>query len=274
MKPVTTIFAAVFISILISTGVVWIAVNSDEDQSRLEDQAVLSSRLAQTQERLLDIQGDLDEMRNRWRENLAESAALRAGSTVSAAEFESMKEEIARLQARLEARELPAALLAAGKDPSAVNEVETLLGKQIKAAVDEGMKERRKQEFRRWTPMVKAGFKRGLTRTAKRLELDENQTKRLEASVDKALENVMPQIGVMMDPNASATDRDSAFAEVEGSMQGVGDEAASYMNSQQLEDFSTWQNQSLEGMNRFRTVLGGGIPGPGAPASGSNPRDL
>ncbi|MCA9320766.1 MAG: hypothetical protein KDB53_08530 [Planctomycetes bacterium] len=262
-------------AVLTAATVVLVQEARHVEPAGLNQNANLADQLNATLRKLDDLEENLRRVENRA--EIANRGVQDLGAvTAKQGDLESvdtMQARLAALEARLAAPESTSTLLTnvAAQEPEAVAALEKSLDKVVK----ERMREQQRRQFKMFEPMMAQGFKRGMDRAAKRLNLNADQSRRLKESSDKTFEAVMPQIGVLFDPNRSNEEKATAFETIESSVKDVELDAASYMDPKQLEDFSKIQGESLEGLNRFRSMFGGdagGLGGAGATAPASDPR--
>lgn len=272
MKSATLIPITLILSALAAFAVTTFMLESQGAADTLANEEEFSADLARTQNRMGELQEEMDALKvelGRQGQIRAELASARADLQ----RLQALEKEVAALRANR-----PATDDVVVANLEVKPEVEDLLAKRIKKELDAGMRKQRVREMQRFMPFVKAGITRTIPRTAKKLKLNKEQTKRLEKSVNKAVENMMPHFAVIMDPSRSTEEREEAFEGVEESFGEVNDEAESFMNPEQLEEFGNIQQESIDGINRFRGFFGGGQQGQGGGTqggtSGGNPQNL
>ena len=263
MKPTTLILVAAVVSVAASIGTS-ILLAPDEDVRRLDREQALADRLRDADGLMERLNAQIADLEDVVRRN--ERAAATDGLQ------DDLVRQIADLRARLDS-ERPAGLqvtLPDGREfETPVEALDRYLEALVQNEVDRRTVDQRRREFSRFMPFAKVGFLRQIDRTARRLKLDEEQTRRLHDSVSTAFDTAYPQIGVLLDPSRSQEERDTAMGEVEGTFAGVTSEAQSYMQPEQVEELSGMQQQLSQGLTTLQTLGSalGGAGGAGAPGA-------
>lgn len=112
-------------------------------------------------------------------------------------------------------------------------------------------KEQRSRFARSMAPFVKGMARRGVRDAARRLNLNEEQTKQLQKTVDKAIENTTPAMLTLMDPDVSEAERATATTEVTQTFQTSIQETQSYLDPGQYQQIEQWSAQSSQQMQQF-----------------------
>jgi hypothetical protein len=232
-----------------------------------------NSRMAELEEDLLASEAKMGEMK-RLLEQAQGVAAIQPG-------------EIARLRAdlaALESRMAQGGAAAGVKGPmkiigddgeeyvASAGDLETFIAKEVEDRVKTSAKKSRRNQFKQWAPFARMGMMRSLRRNAKKLNLNPEQTKRLEESATKSFDAIMPRMGILMDAEATPEERETALTEVRSEMETANSEAASFMDPEQFSEYEEMQSQQNQQFEQWLEALGGtnaggsGTP-PGSPAT-------
>ncbi|MEZ6194304.1 MAG: hypothetical protein R3F20_01040 [Planctomycetota bacterium] len=279
MKPLPVILICLVTSALGAGGMHFLLADRGGEGARLHDgdDSVYNAnrRMEELEARLDRFQAEVEPIARTLQDAVA-LGALQPGK------LESMEKELAALRASI--AELPSGEAGApvrliGDDGEEIvasaSDLESYIAQRVDEKVKKSAKTSRRQQFKQWAPFAKMGMTRQLQRNAKKLGLNEEQTKRLEKRSQEAFDAVMPRFGVLMDSEATPEEREQAMAEIQSEVEVTNNDAESYMTPEQYQEFLEMQSQQSQQMNQFMQTMGslggqGGGP-PGASPGGGIP---
>lgn len=270
MKPLQVILICLITSAVTAVGLHFALRESQGTDLRTgADDALYNAneRMAALEADLADSESRTAQLR-RLLEQAQDVAAIQPG------EIAKLREELSQLRERMAAGGGPAKagrrMKVIGDDGeeyvASASELESFIAQQIEDRVETSAKKSRRNQFKQWAPFARMGMMRSLKKNAQKLGLNAEQTKRLEETATKSLETIMPRVGILMDSEATADERETALTEVRDEMETANSEAESYMTSEQYSEYQEMQSQQNQQFEQWLEALGGANNNNGANA--------
>ena len=160
-------------------------------------------------------------------------------------DWDKLMADMAAIQGKLD--ETPPTLRLSGgtEDELALEEY---IAKRVDLAAKKRESSRRARGFKRAQPFIKMGMDRELKKLQKKLNLTDNQSELMTASMNRAFNEIFPKIEGLMQPGLDSDARTAQFEEITQAMTGITSEAQSYLNPEQYEQFNTSQQQHLNNL--------------------------
>ena len=253
MKPLYVILIAVT-SAVIGGSVVGLIATSNMTETTTSDSLdqnydadLLLTRLDEAEDKIAELSGTA--ARRREQEQLATSLEERMISKTALDELES------RLSARLDQlteRQLAAmSVRVPGADGEGVVPLDDYIQRRIKQESAKSESARYLRQFRMGKPFIKQGMMRQIRGYRKKLKLTDEQSERLEEASTKAFDTAFPHIETILDPTKSSEEKEVAVAEIESTTEEVNNDAGSYLDSGQYQEFLQLQEENQAGFQTF-----------------------
>lgn len=140
---------------------------------------------------------------------------------------------------------------------------------KISKATEKVSKQSRKLQMKDSKPFIKMGMNQQFQRMKTKLNLSDEQAKRMEESMNKAFDKNFANMEAIMDPEKPLAEKQAAAKEITATMEEVTTEAQTYLDPTQYTGFVEQQTQAMAGIQTMiGAQLGGGNPQP--TPSGSN----
>jgi hypothetical protein len=266
-------FVASLVAASIAGGSVaawWVAGQKGDPTAALGD-ADLKSRLDAASDRIQDLDRQLDELQARAaaKDDLGRAVAAMSGRSASREDLEALRAELEALRQKLEHESGGAAMklrLQDGEEEKLVG-IQDYIEARLAKVSEAQKKESRKRQMRDARPFIRMGMAQQLSRMKTKLNLNDDQAKRMEESFNKAFEKNFTQMEVIMDPEKPLAEKQQAATEVRATLDEINQEAQGYLDATQYPTFIESQQQQMQGLQGLiQGQLGGGQTPP--PAAG------
>lgn len=138
---------------------------------------------------------------------------------------------------------------------------------KISKATEKVTKQSRKLQMKDSKPFIKMGMNQQFQRMKTKLNLTDEQAKRMEESMNKAFDKNFANMEAIMDPEKPLAEKQAAAKEITSTMEEVTTEAQTYLDPTQYTGFVEQQTQAMAGIQTMiGAQLGGGNLG------GANPQ--
>lgn len=140
--------------------------------------------------------------------------------------------------------------------------IEEYIDARLAKVQEAASKNARKRQMKDAKPFIKMGMAQEMNRLKTKLNLNEEQTKRLETAMNRAFDKNFTQMEILMDPEKPAAEKQQAAKEIQSTMDEVQQDAQSYLDATQLPLFVEQQQNAMKGMQGMINMqLGGGAGG-------------
>lgn len=241
MNPIKTLTCAVFASAVVSSVICMLLMPSSETNSL---DASATEQLASIQRQLEILDQDLRAMRSTM--VTQDEMSKRQGDFIR-------HEALANLEAKFEAllknkafipadtkSDRPATSIPSQDDVAAIVEAE------LKKADDAKRLLRAKKEKKAVSEWARTSARKRSQRLARRLNLNTDQSERMETALAEQASNSAPLWGTLKNEDASAEDRLAAIAELRAGTKDLLDETRNILSTEQFAEFESAQQVENE----------------------------
>lgn len=227
-----------------------------------------SPAMTEIRNRLHDLDESLESLKNRsvTKDEYQRLVAALPTGTAKADELAALRDKLSALESAVAAGGGGLKLRLKDGDKEKVVGLEDYIEAKVTTAKEEAKREAgsMKNRIKEAKPFIKMGMTQQVNRMKTKLNLSEEQTKRMTESFDKSFEKNFPLIQSIMDPEKSKEDKQLAAKEVEANIAEVNSDAQGYLDTTQYQQFTEEQQRNMQGLQAMINMGMGQGGGPGA----------